>query len=162
MPSVRLILSLFHRFLTLCAVFALALAGTHLSHAQSLRITAPIYNVTAVNGPTNANNFLFNPQGVAVDAAGNLYVADTGNKVVRKVSPTQTATIFAGGTTVFGSAGDGGPANLASLRTPTSLAVDSAGNVYISDTQSFDVRKVTPAGIISTVVGGNGTGFLRR
>ncbi|HZL25885.1 MAG TPA: choice-of-anchor D domain-containing protein [Acidobacteriaceae bacterium] len=158
MPSVRLILSLVRRFLTLSAVFALAVAGTHLSQAQSLHITPPIYNVTAVNGPTSANILLSKPQGVAVDAAGNLYVADTNNKVVRKVSPTQTATIFAGSTTAFGSAGDGGPANIASLRAPTSLAVDSAGNVYISDPQSFDVRKVTPAGIISTVVGGNGAG----
>src|SRR5665213_3958810 len=115
MPSVRLILSLVRRFLTLSAVFALAVAGTHLSQAQSLHITPPIYNVTAVNGPTSANILLSKPQGVAVDAAGNLYVADTNNKVVRKVSPTQTATIFDGRTTAFGSAGDGGPANIASL-----------------------------------------------
>jgi uncharacterized protein (TIGR03437 family) len=89
--------------------------------------------------------------GVAVDAQGNLYIADGGNNRVRKVSGG-IITTFAGG----GSGGDGGPANQASLRLPCGVAVDNAGNVYIADQLAGVVRMVNTQGIISTVAGGGG------
>jgi uncharacterized protein (TIGR03437 family) len=89
--------------------------------------------------------------GIAIDGAGNLYIADGGNKRVRKVSGG-IITTFAGG----GSGGDGGQANQAALSLPSGVAVDKAGNVYIADQQAGLVRMVNTSGIISTVAGGGG------
>jgi uncharacterized protein (TIGR03437 family) len=94
------------------------------------------------------------PEGVAMDSAGNLYVADTANNVVRKVA-NGTITAFAGNGT-SGSGGDGGAATSAQLNSPEGVAVDSAGNVYIADSGNARVRKVDASGTISTVAG-NGT-----
>jgi sugar lactone lactonase YvrE len=91
-------------------------------------------------GPaTNAS--LSYPNGVAVDAAGNLYIADTDNQRVRKVSTSGTITTIAG-TGSFGFSGDGGPATNASLAGPSHVAVDAVGNLYIADSGNSRVRKV--------------------
>jgi sugar lactone lactonase YvrE len=94
------------------------------------------------------------PRSVATDTAGNLYIADTGNNRIRKVSIDGIITTVAGNG-VTGSTGDGGPATSASLFGPWSVAVDGAGDIYIGE-QDFRVRKVSPAGIMTTVAG-NGT-----
>ncbi|MEI9971294.1 MAG: IPT/TIG domain-containing protein [Ignavibacteriota bacterium] len=97
------------------------------------------------------------PQGVAVDSAGNVYIADTVNNVVRKLSATGTITTFAGnGSAGFG--GDGGSPTAAQLNRPQGVAVDSNGNVYISDTQNARVRMVS-GGTITTVAGNGTPGF---
>jgi hypothetical protein len=95
------------------------------------------------------------PKDVAVDAAGNLYIADTGNNRIRKVSPDGSISTIVGNSSYLDS-GDGGPAPSASLNMPSGVAVDGAGNLYISDTNHFRVRKVAPNGTITTVAG-NGT-----
>ena len=92
------------------------------------------------------------PYGLAVDAAGNLYIADLGNNRVRKVSPDGIIVTIAG-TGVEGYSGDGGQANAAQLYTPRDVAVDAAANLYIAEFEGHRVRKVTPAGVISTVAG---------
>src|SRR5207249_3913068 len=98
---------------------------------------------------------LSDPAGVAVDGAGNLFIADTGNQRIRKVSPAGTITTVAGNGT-FGPSGDGGPATSAQLSYPAGVAVDGAGNLFIVDTGNQRIRKVSPAGMITTVAG-NGT-----
>jgi hypothetical protein len=97
-----------------------------------------------------------NPQGVAVDAVGNLYIADSVNQVVREVSiATGTITTVAGIPLMAGYAGDGRPATEATLNNPVAVAIDGAGNVYIADQGNNVIRKITAAsGIISTVAGG--------
>jgi len=98
------------------------------------------------------------PTGVAEDAAGSLYIADTGNNRVRVVGHTTPITAYAG-TGIAGYSGDGGPATAAQLNQPTALAVDNAGNLYIADTVNNVVRKVSPAGIITTFAGTGQAGY---
>ncbi len=98
------------------------------------------------------------PTDVEADAAGNLYIADTGNHVIRKITTSGAITTVAGNGAA-GFTGDGGLAVAASLYNPTAVAVDSAGNLYIADTYNSRIRRVTPAGIISTVVGNGAFGF---
>jgi uncharacterized protein (TIGR03437 family) len=96
---------------------------------------------------------LNNPNGVAVDQAGNLYIADTENHVIRKVAPDGTISTAVGFGVWPGFNGDGGPATQATLNTPNGVAVDSAGNLYIADTKNYRIRKVAPSGVITTVAG---------
>ena len=93
------------------------------------------------------------PEAVAVDNAGNLYIADTSFHRVRKVDASGTISTFAGNGTI-GTAGDGGQAANAQLSGISGLAADSAGNVYITERLSERIRKVSTNGIISTVIGG--------
>jgi sugar lactone lactonase YvrE len=99
-------------------------------------------------GPATAAA-LRSPYGVALDAAGNVYIADTGNHRIRKVSPDGIINTVAGG----GYSGDWGPATDAKLNSPHGVAVDNNGNVYIADTENFRIRKVSSDGIITTVAG---------
>jgi sugar lactone lactonase YvrE len=93
------------------------------------------------------------PGQAAMDAAGNLYIADSGNNRIRKVAPSGLISTYAGsGSAGFG--GDGGQAIYAQLNLPRGLAVDSAGNLYIADTANNCIRMVQPGGLISTVAGG--------
>jgi len=98
------------------------------------------------------------PQGVAVDAAGNLHIADFGNNRIRKVSPSGTISTVAGSGTK-GFSGDGGAATGASLNGPAGVVVDAAGNLYIADSNNNRIRKVSPSGTISTVAGNGTRGF---
>ncbi|HEX3877472.1 MAG TPA: hypothetical protein VHW24_10830, partial [Bryobacteraceae bacterium] len=105
------------------------------------------------DGGTATSALLFAPQAVAADPAGNLYIVDTDNDVVREVSKGVITTIAGNGTS--GSSGDGGAATSATVNTPQGIAIDSSGNIYISDTANARVRKISN-GTISTVAG-NGT-----
>jgi len=109
----------------------------------------------AGDGGAAVNAQLSWPSGVAVDAAGDLYIADAGNNVVRKVLPSGIITTVAGNGT-YGYTGDGGPATSAELNYPSSVAVDSAGNLYIADSANNVVRKVAN-GAISTAAGSGQT-----
>jgi len=99
------------------------------------------------------------PSACAVDATGNLYVADTGNNRIRKVTPAGIVTTVAG-TSVAGSAGDEGPANVAQLNGPRGVAVDGNGNLFIGDTGNNRIREITADGVIHTIAGQSGAGFL--
>src|ERR1035438_7314213 len=107
-------------------------------------------------GPATAAQ-LSNPKGLAVDALGNLFIADTGNQRIRKVSAGIIATVAGGGT--FGPGDDGGPATAAQLYNPVGVAVDAAGNLFIAGTSDPRIRKVSASGIITTVAGTGTQGF---
>ena len=106
------------------------------------------------NGP--ADRFI--PGGVTVDGAGNVYIADTYYHRVLKVDSTGTITTIAG-TGERGFSGDGGPAVEAQIPSPTGVAVDGAGNVYIADTYYHRVLKVDSTGTITTIAGTGERGF---
>jgi len=108
-------------------------------------------------GPAVAAS-LSNPGGMAFDSAGSLYVSDRALGRVRKITSTGTITTIAGNGSC-GPSGDGGSATLASLCTPGGLAFDAAGNLYVAIISNNQVRKVTPAGIITTVAGSGTAGF---
>ena len=98
------------------------------------------------------------PRGIAIDGTGNLHIADTDNHRIRKVDSSGTITTVAGNGTP-GSSGDGGPATDAQLASPVGVTVDGAGNLFIADSVSNRIRKVTPDGIITTVAGTGAYGF---
>src|SRR5208282_1977444 len=95
------------------------------------------------------------PQGIAFDSSGNLYIAEADNRV-RKVSNGVITTVAGNGTPGF--SGDNGPAAAAQLNLPQSVAVDSAGNLYIAEKLNYRVREVSN-GIITTVAGVGTAGF---
>ena len=91
-------------------------------------------------------------QGVVVDKNGNVFIADVDNQRIRKVDTMGIISTIAGNG-VMGSGGDGGPATNGQLSDPYSLAVDTAGNIYIADYVNDRVRKVSASGIITTIAG---------
>jgi gliding motility-associated-like protein len=127
------------------------------SYSQIINTIAGIKNVAGYSGDGGAASsaHLTNPIELCTDNAGNLYIADIGNHVVRKIDKNGIITTVAGNGTA-GYSGDGGPATTARLDRPRAVAVDKVGNLYISDLAKAIVRKVNTAGIISTIAG-NGT-----
>ena len=91
--------------------------------------------------------------GVAVDASGNIYIADSANYRIRKVAASTGIITTVAGTGTEGYSGDGGPAVNAEIGTPFGIAVDSSGDIYFADYSNFRVREVNTSGVISTVAG---------
>jgi sugar lactone lactonase YvrE len=103
---------------------------------------------------------IYDPQGTAVDAAGNVYIADTNNHRIRKITAATGVISTVAGTGTAGFLGDGGLATAARIYYPTGVAVDQVGNVYIADRYNYRVRKVAAGtGIITTVAGSGTAGF---
>jgi len=92
-----------------------------------------------------------NPHGVAVDTAGNVYVADRSNHTIRKITPAGVVTTLAG--TAGSSDWADGTGAAARFNNPSGVAVDTAGNVYVADTETFTIRKITSAGVVTTLAG---------
>lgn len=109
------------------------------------------------DGGTATSALLNSPTQIVMDPTGDIYIADYGNNKVRKLSTAGVITTVAGNGTP-GFSGDGGLATNAELAYPFGVALDSAGNLYISDLNNLRIRKVTPTGIISTVAGNGNSG----
>lgn len=142
MRAVRVIFSL-----AACSAFCGVASGQRIITTFAGRDWVfPLQPEPAVNAPLSAI------EEVAADAVGNIYIPDSANNVVVKVDRSGNSTIFAGNG-IFGYSGDGGPATSSSLATPSSVAVDRAGNVYISDEDNNRIRKVDATGTITTFAG---------
>lgn len=111
-------------------------------------------------GPSGATllPLSFKTEAIAVDAAGNIFAVDSMGGVVRRVAVDGAVSVYAG-TGLSGYSGDGGSATSAQLNRPSDVAVDGEGNLYIADSYNHRIRKVTPAGTITTFAGTGGDGF---
>ena len=111
----------------------------------------------SVDGTGTAASFT-HPMGLAIDSSGNLYVADVQSAKIRKITPEGVVTTLAGN----GQRGSvNGPDTVAEFYDPVRLAIDTAGNVYVTDARFNNrIRKITPAGVVSTFAGGGGAGTV--
>ena len=107
----------------------------------------------SADGTGSAARFQY-PDGVAVDSAGYIYVADWGNSTIRKVTPTGDVTTFAGLAHAFGS--NDGIGNAARFNQASGVAVDLLGNLYVTDGYNDTIRKITPAAVVTTLAGSPG------
>jgi serine/threonine-protein kinase len=132
-------------------------------HGYSQQNYVPNVTVSTFAGSTTSGSTdgqgtaakFYAPQGIAIDASGNVYVADDGNNEIRKITPGGLVSTFAG-STIKGSADGQGTA--ASFNQPKGIAVDASGNVYVADALNNEIRKITPGGLVSTFAGSTTSG----
>jgi len=139
-------------FAVVLVAFA-ALSHTPAMQGQSLTITT-LAGLAGASGSADGTGSAarFNqPAGVATDSSGNVYVADHDNHTIRKITPAGAVTTLAGLAGIPGSADAMGSA--ARFRQPTGVATDSSGNVYVGDFNNHTIRKITPAGAVTTLAG---------
>ncbi|MGC2160911.1 MAG: choice-of-anchor D domain-containing protein [Silvibacterium sp.] len=137
------------------------------SHNQRVRMVNAQGNISTIAGNGTAgysgdggaatSASLFLPEAVAVDSAGSLYIADTDNYRIRKISGGVITTVAGDGEQIY--SGDGAAAISAGLDTPTGIAVDARGNLYVADSHNQRIRMVSAQGIISTIAGNGTTGY---
>ena len=127
-----------------------------------IRKVTPTGTVTTLAGSTSGSGDgsgitaqFHNPRGVALDAAGNVYVADAGNHRIRMITPTGTVSTIAGSTLGVTE----GIGTAAKFNSPAGLAVDASGNIYVADDENERIRKITSGGVVSTLAGGFLQGF---
>ncbi len=133
---------------------------------RKARPSGEIITVAGGNGAGGAGDFsgatsaqVRDIRGVAVDAAGNLYLADTGNHRIRKITPSDGVIARIAGTAASGAGADGPDALQSALRSPYGVVVDKSGSVYFSDTGNHRIRKLSPSGAIETIAGTGTAGF---
>jgi sugar lactone lactonase YvrE len=151
--------------LALDAANNLYIADTHNHRIRKLDLTSGLIATIAGTTPgfsgDNASataSQLDLPTALAVDPANNLYVADTGNHRIRKISATGLITTIAGNGTQ-GFSGDAGPATSAAIDSPAGIALDSASNLYLADTHNYRIRRIDTTGRIATIAGAGTLGF---
>src|SRR5438105_3678542 len=139
---------------SLAFVYAFLLAGS--LGAQSVytpytfTTLAGAVSIGSADGTGSAARFS-QPSGVATDSSGNVYVADSYNHTIRKITPAGVVTTLAG---LAGSRGSAdGTGSAARFYYPWGMATDSSGNVYVADSFNSTIRKITPAGVVTTLAG---------
>ena len=118
--------------------------------------TPGVFGYSGDGGPATAAQ-LGMPVGLTIDASGNIYFADQGKHVIRKIDNAGIITTIAGTGNTSGYSGDGGPATAAKLYSPTDVCLDANGNLYITDRDNHCIRKVSSSGIITTIAGTGGS-----
>jgi sugar lactone lactonase YvrE len=133
-----------------------------------VRKVAPSGTITTIAGSglpgydgdgTATAKRLNGPAGIVLDGSRNLYIADKSSHRIRKLNLDSGRMTTIAGTGIGNYGGDGGPATAAQLYNPSQLAIDKSGNLYVADTYNNRIRKITPAGIITTVAGTGAAGF---
>lgn len=116
-------------------------------------------NVTTVAGVAFNSLYFSHPKGIAIDSAGNLFVADYSNHRIRKIDGATGVITTIAGSGIAGSANGSGTD--ASFNFPTGITIDTTGNLYVTESNNGgrSIRKITPAGLVTTVAGGSGSGF---
>jgi sugar lactone lactonase YvrE len=153
--------------LALDAAKNLYIADTHNHRIRKLNLTTGTLTTIAGTTPgfsgdmASATSAQLNlPTALAVDASNNLYLADTGNHRIRRITATTGIITTIAGTGTQGFSGDTGPAISAAIDSPTGLALDAAHNLYLADTHNHRIRKITAVtGIITTIAGTGTQGF---
>lgn len=140
-------------------LFILFFCNTIIANAQVITTIGGM-SQSGYSGDGNSANAakLSQPYGVAVDLAGNVYIADAYNNVIRKVNTSGIISTIAGDG-VAGYSGDGGPAAFSRLDNPSAIAIDASNNIYIADRYNQVIRKINTSGIISTIAGNNIEGY---
>ncbi|HBA59633.1 MAG TPA: hypothetical protein DCZ92_02175, partial [Elusimicrobia bacterium] len=149
-------------------LYAASVAGEE--NSSLIRAIAPGTNIIATAAGLIGSGYagdggdawratLNNPRGVAVDPAGNLLIADTGNNRIRRVDKQTNAITTIAGTGAAGYSGDGGQALSAAINAPGGIAVDGAGNIYFADSGNNVIRKISASGVITTLAGNGTTGY---
>ncbi len=129
------------------------------AHAQGILTVTPTRTTSTLAGNgTGSATTLASPSAIAYDASGNLFIADANNHVIREVLKSTGAITVVAGTGIAGFGGDGAAATAGQLDTPTGIAVDASGTLYIADSHNNRIRKVT-AGTITTLAGTGTRGF---
>lgn len=129
-----------------------------ISPAGEVTTFAGLGGVGGSTDGTGAAARFSDPDGLALDATGNLYVADGANHTIRKITPAGVVSTFAGVAGLRGSVN--GPPDVARFNDPTGLAIDNLGNLYVTDSGNYTVRKISPAGIVTTVAGQLAYGYI--
>ena len=109
------------------------------------------------NGGITTTAKFYSPQGIAVDATNNIYVADQGNNAIYKITTAGVVSILAGNGTAGATNGTG---SAATFNSPQGLAVDAQGNVYVADRNNHRIRKITSAGVVTTLTGTGAAGYI--
>src|SRR3981189_3153772 len=135
----------------------LMLAAAAWAHAATTKVITVAGGYAANGKPATAAG-IDQLSSVAMDTKGNLYVTDSGNCQIRKINSKGVIVKFAG-TTVCGFSGAGGPAGSAMINSPSTIVFDGAGNLVFGGEGNSRIRKITPAGIISTIAGNGTVGY---
>jgi len=120
----------------------------------NIRKITPAGVVSTLADATGSAAYFYHPFGVAADGSGNIYVADTGNNTIRKITAAGVVSTLAGSAGQCGSTDGTGAA--AGFCNPSGVAVDGSGNIYVADLYNYTIRKITPAGVVSTLAGSPG------
>lgn len=141
--------------MTKLRLITLFLCMHYASFSQSVNTLAGQAGISGANNGTGTAAQFDSPHGIACDAAGNIYVADRDNNIIRKITTAGVVTTFAGSGLQGSTDGSG---TTASFFEPWGIACDATGNLYVADTKNYKIRKITSAGVVTTFAGDGSSG----